>query len=432
LVVRVDGLSVIGIGMVLDAATTRTRRTQATQAGGELARLGPVELADLLLTALAHHHVSAVSVEPRGDRHLVQVDLRGTTIAVGALDGGTGDAACARLALVAGIDLGARDQRLGRAQVRIADHVIDLLIAVRPTPAGLGVAIHRIAGGAADELGGEASNRYRLLDELGQGGMGVVYRAEHIVLQKPVAIKVLRPGLADDPVLATQFVLEARAACRARHPGIVDVTDFGRLGDGRAFIVMELVEGETLARVLQGGALPPRRAVALARRIANALRAAGDAGIVHRDLKPSNVFVLADDHVKIGDFGVACIVDSARAAASGVVGTVGYMAPEQARGEPVDARADLYALGCVLYEMLVGHAPFAGTDAAAILAAHASAPVPPIDSPHGPIPAELARVVERAMAKRSEERYAAASEIIADLNRAAEALGPVGWRRWQP
>ena len=420
--------------MVLDATTTRTRRTQGTRISCELARLGPVELADLLLTALARRHVSAVSIEPRGDRHLVRVDLCGTTTAVGALDGGIGDAACARLALVAGIDLGASDQRLGRAQVRIGDEVVDLLIAVRPTAAGLGVAVHRIGGGAtsaAGELGGEASNRYRLLDELGHGGMGVVYRAEHVVLQKPVAIKVLRPGLADDPVLATQFVLEARAACRARHPGIVDVTDFGRLGDGRAFIVMELVEGETLAHVLlEGGPLPPRRAVALARRIANALRAAGDAGIVHRDLKPSNVFVLPDDRVKIGDFGVACIVHSAHAASGRVVGTVGYMAPEQARGESVDARADLYALGCVLYEMLVGRAPFAG-NAAEILKAHASAAVPPIDSPHGPIPPELGRVIQRAMAKRPEERYPAASDMIADLTHAAEALGPVGWRRWQ-
>jgi serine/threonine-protein kinase len=107
------------------------------------------------------------------------------------------------------------------------------------------------------------------------------------------------------------------------------------------------------------------------------------------------------------------------------------MAPEQARGEPVDARADRYALGCVLYEMVVGHAPFAGSDAAEVLEAHASAPVPPIDSPHGPIPAELARVVRRAMSKRPEDRYQAASEMIADLIRAADALGPVGWRRWQ-
>jgi serine/threonine-protein kinase len=189
---------------------------------------------------MARRHVTALSVEPRGDRHLVRVDVRGTTISIGTLDGGIADAACARLALVADIDLGASNQRLGRAQVRIADEVVDLLIAVRPTPAGLGLAIHRIASGASatDDFGGEASSRYRLLDELGRGGMGVVYRAEHIVLQKPVAIKVLRPGLADDPVRTAQFVLEARAACRARHPGIVDVTDFGRFGDGRAFIVM--------------------------------------------------------------------------------------------------------------------------------------------------------------------------------------------------
>jgi serine/threonine-protein kinase len=421
--------------MVLDPATTRTRISPAAEAGRELDRLAPVDLADLLLAALARRHVSALSVEPRGDRHLLRVDLRGTTVTIGTLDGGIADAACARMALVAGIDLGANDQRLGRARVRIANDVIDLLIAVRPTPAGLGVAVHRIGGGAASaaaDFGNEASSRYRVLDELGRGSMGVVYRAEHVVLQKPVAIKVLRPGLADDPALAAQFVLEARAACRARHPGIVDVTDFGRFADGRTFIVMELVQGETLAHVLEGGALPPRRAVALARRIASALRAAGDAGIVHRDLKPSNVFVLADDHIKIGDFGVACIVDSARMATSGFVGTVGYMAPEQARGEAVDARADLYALGCVLFEMLVGRAPFAGTDAADVLEAHASAPVPSIDSPHGPIPVELARVVRRAMAKRPGERYGAASEMIADLTHADHALGPVGWQRWQP
>jgi serine/threonine-protein kinase len=420
--------------LVLDPVTTETKSLPADWSR-ELDRLDPISLADLLLAAVASRRIGAVALEPAGAQHLLRADLGGTSQVLGATEAGLADATCARLALIAGIEIGGTGQRLGRARVRVTTSVADVLVAVRTSGHGLAAAIHRIATTEDDATldpatGSGAAGRYRLLEELGRGGMGVVYRAEHIALEKPVAIKVLHPGLARDANLAVQFELEARAACRARHPGIVDVTDFGRFSDGRAFIVMELVEGETLGQLLSRGPLVPSRAVTIARRIATALRAAADAGVVHRDLKPGNVFVLEGDRVKIGDFGVACIMDGTRAS-NDVVGTVGYMAPEQARGQPVDTRVDLYALGCVLFEMLAGRPPFQGASVSEVIEGHSTAPVPPIDNPHAPVPPELSRVVHRAMAKRPEERYQTPAEMLADLVAASRALAPVGWRRWQ-
>ena len=177
---------------------------------------------------------------------------------------------------------------------------------------------------------------------------------------------------------------------------------------------MELVGGRTLDQVLTAGALPPSRAVLIASRIAGTLEAAHVRGVVHRGLKPSNVFLDENDHVKIGDFGAATVMSSGDGAATRagvVIGTPAYMSPEHARGQPTDERTDIYALGCVLFEMISGEVPFSGDSSMKVLLQHVSAPLPALGSPHGPIPLALQELVHRCLAKHPEKRFPSADEL---------------------
>jgi serine/threonine-protein kinase len=275
-------------------------------AGLQLAQLAVCDIADLLLLALLRHKASAVTIEPVGPGHAVRYERGTSTVTLDTLTPERGDAVVMRLAIIFGIAVGSPEEQIGRLRITTrhrdpdlpAAAATEILVAVRPTASGLSAELHRFAG-PDDEVGGgelltapgdggpEGNRRigpYRLSTELGRGSMGIVYRAEHLVLQKAVAIKILHPGMAGDPEAAARFIMEARAACRARHPGIVDVTDFGRLPGGRAFLVMELVEGPTLEVVLQSGPLPATRALRIATQVAEALRAASAQCVVHREL----------------------------------------------------------------------------------------------------------------------------------------------------
>jgi serine/threonine-protein kinase len=268
---------------------------------------------------------------------------------------------------------------------------------------------------------------YRLLRKLGDGGMGSVFRAEHVALAKPVAIKILHPDDARDPRLATTLLREGRLASRAHHPGIVDVTDFGTTHDGRTYLVMELVEWPTLRDLLHLGMLDRSRAVTIAGRILVALDEAHRQGVVHRDLKPANVFVGPDDAVKIGDFGTARAL---RPGESGVrdtrentvSGSPDYMSPEHCRGQLTDGRTDVYAVGCILFEMLTGTVPFSGDTPVAVMLKQVHQAVPPITGMAGDVPEPLAGVVRRAMEKQADARYQDAPQMIADLDRASGLL----------
>ncbi len=284
-------------------------------------------------------------------------------------------------------------------------------------------------------LGRTIAGNYEILESIGEGAMGRVYKARQVSLDKLTAIKVLHKHLAADPKVTKRFHREARAASRLSHPNSLHIIDFGEDDDGTLYIAMELLDGDDLLTVIEHDApLTPMRIYDLMRQILSALDTAHHAGIIHRDLKPENVVVLespgGEEHVKVCDFGIAKIQEaeggSAITVSGFVCGTPEYMAPEQARGEQLDPRADLYAAGCMLYQMLTGKLPFTAESALGIITKHLTEiPVPPRErTPEWSVPRALERVCLKAMAKDREARYPDAASMSEALKEAVEALGP--------
>ena len=264
----------------------------------------------------------------------------------------------------------------------------------------------------------EIVGNYVLGRELGRGGMGVVYAATHRVLGHRAAIKLLLPDTSHHPAKIERFFNEARAATAIDHPGILRVLDVG-IHDGRAFIVMEYLDGTSLAARIANGPMPIRTTILFATQIAEALAAAHEARIVHRDLKPDNVFVTTAERIKLLDFGIAKLVgrDLAVQTASGaVVGTPAYMAPEQCEGSrDVDHRADLYALGCVMYAMLTGAPPFVAAGTGALIGMHLHVEPPPLAVRRPTASPELASIVACLLAKTPSDRFASARAVVRAL-----------------
>ena len=294
-------------------------------------------------------------------------------------------------------------------------------------------------------VGTVISRRYRIVDLLAMGGVGAVYLAEHVHMQKHVAIKVLHPDSAGLPDLVARFEREAVVGAHIQHPNVAAATDFGELEDGSFFLVLEYVRGTTLREVISRGPLTPGRAARIGRQIAAGLGAAHAMGIIHRDLKPRNVMLIEGerDVVKIIDFGIARVdvkqvsalaasrgahLDEERITISGAVfGTVAYLAPEASLGmDAVDARADLYALGLVLYEMLAGKHPFDTSDPVALFKHHARTPPPPIAerAPGVFVPPPLEAVVLRLLEKEPHQRYENAEATAAALESALDVGSP--------
>ncbi len=276
---------------------------------------------------------------------------------------------------------------------------------------------------------------YDVLAPLGAGGMGVVYRARDTRLGRDVAVKFLPAEFAADPERVRRFEQEARATGALNHPNVLAVYDVGAHG-GESFLVTELLEGETLRERLSGGALPVRKAVDLATQIARGLAAAHEKGIVHRDLKPENLFVTKDGHVKVLDFGLAKVASGATGAektvttppaeltGDGVVlGTAGYMAPEQVRGLPADARSDIFALGCIVYEMLSGRRAFRGETSAETMTAILREEPDDLAASGRAIPPALDRVVRRCLEKVPAERFQSAHDLAFALTASSETSG---------
>jgi eukaryotic-like serine/threonine-protein kinase len=261
-----------------------------------------------------------------------------------------------------------------------------------------------------------ASGRYRVADVLGRGGMAVVYLARDDELERPVAIKVLARHLADDPVFRDRFLREARLAARLSHPNIVQIYDAGE-DHGDPYIVMECVEGRSLADELESsGALDPARVVDLGVQVCAGLEHAHAAGLVHRDIKPGNLLLGERDTVKIADFGIARAAETTRLTQMGsVLGTAAYLSPEQALGEEVTAAADVYSLGCVLFECLTGRTPYVFDTLAELAVKHREEPITPLRELRPDIPEELEAVVMRSLARNPEYRPPSAAALGRDL-----------------
>jgi serine/threonine-protein kinase len=266
------------------------------------------------------------------------------------------------------------------------------------------------------DVGTLLADRYRLEAQIGSGGMSTVYRAFDTVLERTVAIKLMHRNLAEHHEQLERFGREARAVARLNHPHIVQVIDAGE-DDDRPFIVFEHVKGENLKeRIQRAGRLPVTEAVAYAIEIARALGAAHERGIVHRDVKPQNVLINEEGVAKVTDFGIARTLEEHGLTADGrVLGTTDYVSPEQAMGHDVDGQSDVYSLGIVLYEMLVGDIPFHGENQVAVAMKHVREELPDVQRLRPSIGTALAAVVDRATAKSLDVRYTGTEELVADL-----------------
>ena len=286
----------------------------------------------------------------------------------------------------------------------------------------------------ADETNDPAIGRvigsYQILRKLGEGGMGAVYLAQHTLLGRRAALKLLLPVVRAHPDVVNRFVIEARSTTSINDPGIVQVFDFGFASDGHAYFVMEYLEGEPLdARLQRLGSMAVRDALRLTRQVATSLAAAHASGIVHRDLKPENIYLVRDAEVasgerpKILDFGIAKLSDDQagklKTRTGTVMGTPRYMSPEQCRGiGEIDQRSDIYALGCVLFHLVAGAPPFDGEGAGELIGAHLHVPAPLLSSRASGIAPSVDALLSQCLAKRPEDRFQSMQELIAAIGRA--------------
>jgi serine/threonine-protein kinase len=290
-----------------------------------------------------------------------------------------------------------------------------------------GVALER----TDDSLIGQTlAGKYRIDEKISEGGMGAVYRGTHVLMDKVMAIKVLRPSLAADEKIVARFSREARAASRISHPHALSVTDFGEDENGTVFLVMEYLDGKTLKDIIrEEGPMQLSRVAEIIRQVGGALDTAHDGGVVHRDLKSENIMLISStgtDYAKVLDFGIAKIreleggYDPELTAPNLVIGTPQYMSPEQcSQSSAIDSRSDIYSLGIIVFEMLVGHVPFGGSSPTEIMLKQMQVSAPSVLDERPDLPPSVGRIVSRALAKHPDERYQRVGELVEDLSFAA-------------
>jgi len=405
----------------------------------------PLRVADVTLAAAVRANADAVYIEPDGTsdgQYVITLERESVALANVAVDASIGEAVIARLAYLAELDLAAPHTSSGVLSVRSGTRDAEVVITVRPGAnlrADLMVMAkarpRSIPIATVEPRPNDLIGQYKVKEFLGEGGMGTVYEVEHVALGRSYALKVLRARVVDrDETAAERFLREARTAARVRHPNIVDVFDFGHMPDGRPYFVMELLEGESLADRVERGALPPPEVVSIARQTAMALAAAHERGVIHADVTPSNILVIGGDqlHVKLVDFGLAQLAGEGLSdeVPEFVLGTPAYISPEQLRGLPPTDRSDQYGLGAVLFEMLTGKPPFAHKDLRTLCMMHIGAPIPPVESPHGPLPPKLADVITTCLQKTPQARFPGMRALIAALDEIERVTDRRGWRRW--
>jgi serine/threonine protein kinase len=416
----------------------------------------PRRVADLTLAAAIRSHADAVYIEPLAlseDSYAITLERASQVLATVAMDAQLGSAVIARLAFLADIDLSAAHTSSAVLPVRSGARDAEIVITVRPGSSlcadlmvmtrnrGRVQMIEPVGPARGDIIG-----QYRVIEFLGEGGMGTVFEVEHIALARRYALKVLRTKVIErDAGAAQKFLREARTAARVRHSNIVDVIDFGHLADGRPYFVMELLEGQSLADLVAGGALLPGEVVTIARQLANALAAAHDRGVVHADVTPSNVLIVdagsevsgdpthpSELHVKLVDFGLAELAGEGLRDENPefVLGTPAYISPEQLRGLAPTDRSDQYGLGAVLYELLTGRPPYHHDDLRTLCMMHLTAPIPAVESPHGPLPPKLADIVTTCLQKTPQARFPGMRALLVALDEIERVTDRRGWRRW--
>ena len=278
---------------------------------------------------------------------------------------------------------------------------------------------------------GDIVDHYRVIERLGAGGMGRVYKVEHLTLGREYALKVLHSEVVQrDPRSIDRFVREARAASRIHHPNIIDVFDFGYLGDSRPYFVMELLDSTSLGDYIdQNGPLEPTRALEIARQLVDALSAAHEAGVIHADVTPSNILV-AGSSVKLVDFGLAELSEAVQVdeTATHVMGTPRYVAPERLLGRASSEACDQYSLGIVIFEMLAGLTPFNAPDLKTLCRQHIQEPPPSVLSPFVPLPPELDRMLARCLEKSPGQRFPTMAALAAALQEVAWLVNEEGRR----
>jgi serine/threonine protein kinase len=421
---------------------TRMGREPYTEASRQV---DPRRVAEVTLAAAVRAEADAVFIEPMAmtdDTYVITLERGSSVISTTPIEASLGTAVIARLAFLAELDLAAQHATSRVLPVRSGTRDAEVLITVRPgTELRADVMVlsqRRSSGAAITPIGpnaGDIIGHYKVVEFLGEGGMGTVFRVEHATLGRPYALKVLRSKVVErDPAAAEKFLREARTASRVRHPNIVDVFDFGHMPDGRPYFVMELLEGESLGDRVARGALPPAEVVTIARQLATALGAAHERGVIHADVTPSNVLVIGTGelHVKLVDFGLAELAGEGLRDETPefVLGTPAYISPEQLRGLSPTDRSDQYGLGAVLFELLTGRPPFQNPDLRTLCMMHITAPIPPVESPHGPLPPKLADLVTTCLQKTPQARFPGMRALLAALEEIERVTDRRGWRRW--
>jgi serine/threonine protein kinase/Tfp pilus assembly protein PilF len=284
---------------------------------------------------------------------------------------------------------------------------------------------HRVANLLEGKMIGQTISHYKILEKLGEGGMGVVYKAEDTKLKRTVALKFLPPEFTRDSEAKERFIQEAQAASTLDHPNICTIHEIDKAPDGQMFICMACYEGETLREKIDRGRLEIGYAIDIAAQVAEGLAKAHDKRIVHRDIKPANIFVTEDGHVKITDFGLAKLMGRTQLTKAGTsVGTVAYMSPEQGRGDPVDHRTDIWSLGIVLYEMVTGELPFKADYEQATLYLILNEALPSVTRSRSDVSKDLERIIKKALAKEAKKRYESAEALKKDLESLMETRRP--------